>query len=263
MKSIRFDRGRIFLSLTVASSIGVIVGLGIVGGGGGGFRSSVSVANAQQFLAQSIPDELPIAAGKTLHVKTEVYQRHGPSSDEIEDLPGAGPERTVRESWSEIGQNETVLKSYATIRDDSGTIVQEAVFSPDGIVSRDPRQVEVIREAPWTGPKKANAFLERAERYESLLSSGDAVPIAQSENELVLEIRTPVDDVPDLSIPYVNDLSPQASIRRVSIRNDGVVTVSEVYVETESGEEVLVQSERMLDFEALDEFPSGLIGETP
>src|SRR5690606_6816341 len=151
---------------------------------------STSIAEAQAFLAQ-IPDRLALSEGQVLHLREEIFERHGPKAEDIVRGTGIPTERYVRESWQEIGPNETITRSLARIFDASGNLVQEWSFEPGKFLETDPQSGAVREEIALDedGALPGNASRDRADSLEEALADGSASIVDQSDTYLVLEVR--------------------------------------------------------------------------
>jgi hypothetical protein len=227
------------------------------------------IAEAREFLSQTIPDRLDVPSGKVLHIRSEIYERFGPKASEIIAGAGIPTEDYVRESWLQVGPADTATISFARVLDASGTVIRETVVRPGEMMrSVDSRTGEVIDTRGADDPivasvSKITAPKVRALGYEEALNDGRARVVSQTATELTLEIS---EELPqalkehefgpgEWQVPYAGDLEPQSTLQRITIRKDGVITSSDLYVVTGFGDEVLIQSERSTT-EILDDMPA-------
>jgi hypothetical protein len=226
----------------------------------------VSVANAQTFLDQAIPERLPVRAGQVTHTRTEIYQRYGPKATEIRAIPGTGPENMVQEGWYEFGANQSLTRWRVTLVDASGSVIQHSVLNQGRLRVTAGGTGAVLFERPTPGSLPADAPAERAQQIRAALNAGRARPVTQTADLLTVEFRENWRDLfpsgrtsgpSGVAIPYAEDLSPVELVTRVSIRSDGVLMSEEQYARTPGGREVLIESRRTTLHEIRDAAPSG------
>jgi hypothetical protein len=244
--------GSLAIAVAVAAAV---VGLTLPGGG-----QSKSVAEAVQFL-QSIPPAPDVQEGEVIHQKTETYFRFGPHSEVLGQRSGVPTESRVVESWQEVGPNNAIIRSYARTVDATGVLVQEDILRPGEWSSTDPRTGRVRVDLPYQTLPRGNKLAEGVERE---LVEGKSRVVHQTDSELVVESKEIPAQVPPRArdhpdtprVPYFYDLGDaRGFVNRITFGGDGVVTSTEQYVVTGSGDRVLIYSSRTLVYEILDRMP--------
>lgn len=243
--------------VAAAAGLAVVAALVLPGSGG----RSGGVAEALQFL-QAIPDRFAVGPGDVLYIRTEVYDRHGRKAAEIATHPEALTESHVRESWLEIGSDESIVRSFARVLDSNGVVVQEARAENGVLRAVDPRTGEEIGVAELPAQSIQDTAGFRAERYEQALLNGTAEIVVQDEDRITLrftevvprEIREQEFGAGEFSLSFYHDLDPIEFITLETLAGDGTMPEAERYVLTGSGEMVLIQSAHSV-YAILDAMP--------
>ena len=236
-------------------AVGVAGALGLVFAADG--DRSPRLAEAQAFLDQ-IPDEIQVDPGQVMYTKMSIYERRGPKEKEIADATGIPTESMVAEAWEEVGPGETITRSFGQVFDDDGQLVRQSIHKPGASRTTNILTGDVVREDEYR-PLPFNAPQVRADRFEVAISRGEAEVVEQTGHELVIEIReaipSHINGAPrgeGWQLPYYADLDPTSIVTRTTIRDDGVLLAYDTYVVVPDGSEVLVSSQRLLNFEILD-----------
>jgi hypothetical protein len=233
------------------------------------------IAEAREFMSQ-LPDSLAVDPGKVLHVREEQYERYGPKAKEIAAWTGIATEDRTFEYWIEITNSGGIARSYARTLDDTGKVVNITRIENGILREVDPTTGNVLRQEP-PPPNTAplhNDFVGLVNR--GLAQGGVIAPpgepqiqvsvLNQTDSQLTVAIRQDLpqrirDYVPGpnaLQVGYMYDLRPTAVIHRLTHRNDGALLAMEIFVESRSGQEVLISGRRVETLEVLDEMPTGL-----
>ena len=247
---------RLFTGLGLATILVAVAVATLVSG-----RSTTGVAEAQAFL-QQIPDRLAVEPGQVLHTRTEVFERYGPKAGVIADATGIGTENHIRESWIEFGDGDLIASSLGRLIDDNGVTVQKSSFDGSRRYEINPKTGQVLRDEAAAAPR-VNIPKARAEAFAKALTDGTSKVVSQTDSELTIETRqdvpaglaAPKDNPNDYDVPYIADLGPQTFITRETIGQDGVVRAHDVFVITQTGQVVLILSERTTVNEVLEDLP--------
>jgi hypothetical protein len=166
--------------------------------------------------------------------------------------------------------DNTFVRSYSTTVDGNGRTVQETILRPG-----DPgmwrttnvRSGAVMLDRPYQPVKIEHEGRTLADEFHAALADGRGRVISQTSHELVVEQTNPiprevlarVESLKDqASVPYYWDLDPKATAYTATFRSDGVVLRIEHYAVKQSGEKILVEQWRIVDYAIIDQMPPGL-----
>ncbi len=258
-------------------------------------EAAVDGRSVEAFLRE-VQTMKPLDAGQVLYTRVETYERHGPKSSQIAAANGIPVENYVRESWVEAGPNDTFVRAYSLVTDMSGNPILATVT--EGKTSRiyDVQADRLFREDEVPEDMHVIGDPEgRIQGYIEALQTGEIVPVSQTVSEVVVEsvldqahfedtivgrmeerrelteeekqsirdcfFQRCMTEPGSYAVPFYGDLGAVASILRLVIDSDGMVTHQETTIETETGERIVVQSSRV-EAAVVDEIPPEVIALT-
>ncbi len=249
------------LAVTVAAV--AVLGLGWWGTSVLGIGDEVLPETMAQRIQASVDGLLSkLTPGTSLHIRMEMFNRHGSAASEIATIPWAMPETIVVDM--RVGPIDDVgifTGRNAIVKDGVGNIVQEVSTIGEEVVYRDIRLGEE-RRLPWV-PMSAAGYLQAvSDTAQRLLEEGwNLVSYGTWDDRETVILQklstwtgiTPEDGARSINIPYTLDLQPKKVLHRMEIVLDNPLLHSEqTWVIDQQGDKILVGEERWILVEVVD-----------
>ena len=230
---------------------------------------------APEVLARSQAAEEEVLAqlteGKVLHLRDEVYRRHGPAASLIRAMSSEWylPERYVHELWLEVGPGGKFSHVRGSVRGETGEVLQDITTVGTEVITRD-----IASGAEFRTPLQvsiediATAMRMSIELRREQLESGTAVVTGEGKIDgrptLIVEETMPAPpkmaDVADgqaqgysIIIPYTQDIDAVRWLRRTEVDSESFLALRwSVVVVGSAGREIVLEEKYRAAFTVVE-----------
>lgn len=232
---------------------------------------------APEVLARSQAAEEEVLAqlteGKVLHLRDEVYRRHGPAASLIRAMSSEWylPERYVHEFWLEVGPGGKFSHVRGSVRSETGDLLRDITTVGTEVLTRDVASGAEERHGPLRVSVEdiASRMHASIELRREQLESGTAVVTGEGKIDgrptLIVEETMPAPpkmaDVADgqaqgysIIIPYTQDIDAVRWLRRTEVDSESFLALRwSVVVVGSAGREIVLEEKYRAAFTVVDQ----------
>ena len=242
-------RTRFFLA-----AAGAAIALSVAGGAAllqGGSNSAQALA--QQMRAADDPTVSAIGPNTEYHVVERTYRRYGAAADEIQAVPGNGPEVQISDLRFGFDGNGKETYAIANITNEAGQQLQHTELGPAGFVNTNTATgtTTSLGGAPQTATAfKANSTAVRDAQANDV-ESGKFDIVQRDQGAIIIRQTVSIPAISDQSgnvldqgytIPFVRDLNPMSSYTLTTLNPSSFMPVkTQTFVVDKAGKTSLIQ----------------------
>jgi hypothetical protein len=212
-------------------------------------------------MLNAAPETVGIEPGETLYVRYENYERHGPNAEQIAKFRNLATERSIRETWYEVGADRLVVRSVSRVIDANGDVIQLDITRNGKLESMDPRTGNVLADTEYLPWSIDDGFTRLAGVFADSLAAGTVRLVSVTDAQVAIESDVELNKDDDwqervgFEVPFYYDLAPESGLMRNFLDADGIGGRWEYWAVLPDGDEVLLSSSTLTDFRVVDKIP--------